>query len=51
MENDRILDFRFWILEWGIRFAICHSPSILRIQKSGRLTSGIPLIVHGTKAQ
>jgi hypothetical protein len=26
-------------------------PSILRIQKSGRLTSGIPLVVDGTKTR
>ena len=37
--------------EFALSFAICHLPSILRIQKSGRLTSGIPLVVDGTKTR
>ncbi len=39
-----------------LSFAICHLPfallpSIFRIQESGRLTSGIPLVIDGTKTR
>jgi hypothetical protein len=40
-----------WNAEFALPFVICHSPSILRIQESGRLTSGIPLVVDGTKTR
>jgi len=44
----------FWIFDFVMGNSLCHLyhlPSILRIQKSGRLTSGIPLVVDGTKTQ
>ncbi len=53
MSGFWILDFRFWNGEFALPSGICHLPfaSMLRIQKSGRLTSGISLVVDGTKTR
>ena len=51
MGNERILDFRFWNVEFALSSGICHLPSILPHSEIWPLTSGIPLVVDGTKTR